>query len=432
LNQKKDSMTSVNVYSNIYETQLYDHTEVTNNEVRIGTRVLDLLQRVPPKDRLRKRHHHAHVKGARSGWHVHKFGGSTFADPQCYSFVANLVDSFSGKNLIVVSAMSGITNLLYAICDRAAEGNFLDSEEWDTLRRRISGAVVEKLGQSVYAQKELQRFAADLVYLARVLSLLALASPADREAITSVVVGYGEIFSARLLTQIMREDHHRAAAFMDARDVLVVSPQGDPADAQIEVCWDVTRAKLKSWWVNRKNCDVLIVTGFIARTLNDNLPTTLKRNGSDFSATIFSALSKAQSVTVWKDVDGMYTADPKKNPDAKFIPYQTFEEAEAASERGAFVLQKDCIAPARMHNIPIYLRNCFNLSCPGTRIGPPAEPEPETFSSHSYSSGASDEDQSVLAGSLDLDCFDFRDRQPENCGSVACCHSVVNSNPFSI
>jgi len=228
----------------------------------------------------------------------------------------------------------------------------------------------------------------------------------------------------------MREDHHRAAAFMDARDVLVVSPQGDPADAQIEVCWDVTRAKLKSWWVNRKHCDVLIVTGFIARNLEDNLPTTLKRNGSDFSATIFSALSKARSVTVWKDVDGMYTADPKKNPDAKFIPYQTFEEAEAASERGAFVLQKDCIAPARMHNIPIYLRNCFNLSCPGTRIGPPMENE--TFSSHSYSSGASDEDQSYLSmGSLDD--FDFRDRQPENCGSLANSHNnVVNSNPFSL
>jgi aspartokinase/homoserine dehydrogenase 1 len=324
--------------------------------------------------------------------------------------------------------MSGITNLLYSICDRAAEGSFLDFAEWASLQQRISGAVIEKLGQSVLAEKELQRFAADLIYLARVLSLLASASPADREAITSVVVGYGEIFSARLLTQIMREDHHRAAAFMDARDVLVVSPHGDPADAQIDVCWGVTRAKLKSWWVNRKHCDVLIVTGFIARTLGDNLPTTLKRNGSDFSATIFSALSKARSVTVWKDVDGMYTADPKKNPDAQFIPYQTFEEAEAASERGAFVLQKDCIAPARMHNIPIYLRNCFNLSCPGTRIGPPLE-EPETFSSNSYSSGASDEDHSVLNGSIDLD-FDFS-RQP-NCGSVLISHSVVNSDPFSL
>lgn len=361
--------------SNNFETQLYDNCEITSSEVKIGTSVLDSLKRVSTKDRLSKRHHYDHVKGARSGWHVHKFGGSTFADPDCYSFVANLVDSFAGKNLVVVSAMSGVTNLLYAVCDRAAQGNFIDSVEWATLNARITEAITLKLGESVYATKELQRFAADLIYLASVLSLLPSASPEDREAIISVVVGYGEIFSARLLTQIMREEHHRAAAFMDARDVLVVSPTFDDQDT-IEVCWDVTRSKLKNWWVNRKHCDVLIVTGFIARTLEDNLPTTLKRNGSDFSATIFSALSKARSVTVWKDVDGMYDSDPKKNPNARFIPYQTFEEAEEASLRGAFVLQKDCIAPARLHNIPIFLRNCFNLSCPGTRIGPPEVTEP--------------------------------------------------------
>jgi aspartokinase/homoserine dehydrogenase 1 len=203
---------------------------------------------------------------------------------------------------------------------------------------------------------------------------MANASLGDRELITSTVVGYGEIWSARLLTQIMRLDHRRSAAFMDARDVLVVDPSGP--DGLIDVCWDQTRAKLKKWFENRKCCDVLVVTGFIARTLGDDLPTTLKRNGSDFSATIFSVLAKAHSVTVWKDVDGMYTADPKKNPDAVFIPYQTFEQAEEASLRGAFVLQKDCIEPAREHNIPIFLRNCFNLSCPGTRIGPPEDPLP--------------------------------------------------------
>jgi aspartate kinase len=208
------------------------------------------------------------------------------------------------------------------------------------------------------------------VYLANVLSLMCTAPLGDRELITSTVVGYGEIWSARLITQIMRLDHHRSAAFMDARDVLVVEHCDDET---IEVCWDLTRTKLKTWFVNRKRCDVLVVTGFIARTLQDNLPTTLKRNGSDFSATIFSVLAKAHSVTIWKDVDGMYTADPKKNPDAVFIPYQTFEEAEQASLRGAFVLQKDCIEPVRRHHIPIFLRNCFNLSCPGTRIGPPED-----------------------------------------------------------
>lgn len=341
--------------------------------VRIGSSVLQVIRRGPTKDRLNKRHQYDRVKGARSGWHVHKFGGSSFADPDCYEFVAGLINTFDGKNLIVVSAMSGITNLLYAVCERAKEStSFCDSSEWSLLQTRILGVIALRLGDSLERGKEVQRFSTDLKYLSSVLSLMHHANLADRELITSLVVGYGEIWSARLLTQIMRLDHHRSAAFMDARDVLVVDPTGDE-DNTIEVCWDVTRAKLKKWFVNRKRCDVLIVTGFIARTLGDDLPTTLKRNGSDFSATIFSVLSKAHSVTVWKDVDGMYTSDPKKNPDAVFIPYQTFEEAEEASLRGAFVLQKDCIEPARCHNIPIFLRNCFNLSCPGTRIGPPED-----------------------------------------------------------
>jgi len=361
----------------IYEALYNDipNTPEDLKSVKIGFSVLEQIRRGPTKDRTTKRNQYDRVKGARSGWRVHKFGGSSFADPECYAFVASLINDFEGKNLIVVSAMNGITNLLYAVCERAKQStSFLDSHEWTLLQSRILGVIHLRLGDSLSRVKEVHRFNTDLVYLTNVLKLMANASLGDRELITSTVVGYGEIWSARLLTQIMRLDHRRSAAFMDARDVLVVDPSGP--DGLIDVCWDQTRAKLKKWFENRKCCDVLVVTGFIARTLGDDLPTTLKRNGSDFSATIFSVLAKAHSVTVWKDVDGMYTADPKKNPDAVFIPYQTFEQAEEASLRGAFVLQKDCIEPARQHNIPIFLRNCFNLSCPGTRIGPPEDPLP--------------------------------------------------------
>jgi len=365
----------------IYEALYNDipNTPEDLKSVKVGFSVLEQIRRGPTKDRTTKRNQYDRVKGARSGWRVHKFGGSSFADPECYAFVAGLINDFEGKNLIVVSAMNGITNLLYAVCERAKQStSFLDSHEWTLLQSRILGVISLRLGDSISRVKEVHRFNTDLVYLTNVLKLMANASLGDRELITSTVVGYGEIWSARLLTQIMRLDHRRSAAFMDARDVLVVDPSGP--DGLIDVCWDQTRVKLKKWFENRKCCDVLVVTGFIARTLEDDLPTTLKRNGSDFSATIFSVLAKAHSVTVWKDVDGMFTSDPKKNPDAVFIPYQTFEQAEEASLRGAFVLQKDCIEPARLHNIPIFLRNCFNLSCPGTRIGPPEDPLPHSDS----------------------------------------------------
>jgi len=317
------------------------------------------------KPKVRKLHS---VHPKRSAWNVHKFGGSSFENADSYSFVASLINKFDGKNLVVVSALSGITNHLYALCRRVkTDDNWLESEEWTTLVKRISTTIKTRLGNSPSGFKETQRFAADLIYLINVLSSMATASPDEQESIEQLIVGYGEIWSARLMTQTMRDDFHRSAAFLDAREVLVVKQEG----TKIEVCWDITKERLKKWFYHCRWCDVLIVTGFIARQLESDFPITLKRNGSDFSATIFSVLTKANSVTIWKDVDGMFTADPKKNPNAKFIPEQTYEEAEDASRKGAFVIQADCIEPAKIHGVPIFLRNCFNLQCPGTRIGHP-------------------------------------------------------------
>jgi len=307
----------------------------------------------------------AHPK--RSAWNVHKFGGSSFENADSYSFVASLINKFDGKNLVVVSALSGITNQPYAVCKRARSADWLQSEEWTTLVNRIASSIKNRLGQTPSGFKETQRFAADLIYLTSVLANMSISSPEDQDSIEQLVVGYGEIWSARLMTQTMRDDFHRSAAFLDAREVLVIKQTG----TKIDVCWDLTRERLKKWFYHCRWCDVLIVTGFIARQLETELPVTLKRNGSDFTATIFSVLTKANSVTIWKDVDGMYTADPKKNPDAKFIPEQTYEEAEEASRKGAFVIQADCIEPAKIYGVPIFLRNCFKLECPGTRIGHP-------------------------------------------------------------
>jgi len=243
----------------------------------------------------------------RSAWNVHKFGGSSFENADSYNFVASLINKFDGKNLVVVSALSGITNVLYSVCRRAKLPDWQNSDEWFNLVNKITSTIKRRLGDSPTGLKETQRFAADLFYLSSVLSRISSCNEEDQEHIEQMVVGYGEIWSARLMTQTMRDDYHRAAAFLDAREVLVVDQKGP----KIEVAWEPTKERLKKWFYKCRSCDVLIVTGFIARNI-DGLPTTLKRNGSDFTATIFSVLTKANSVTIWKDVDGMYTADPKK------------------------------------------------------------------------------------------------------------------------
>lgn len=95
--------------------------------------------------------------------------------------------------------------------------------------------------------------------------------------------------------------------WMDARDVLVVTPSGKQ---QVDPDYEASEEKLDKWY-SRSPSDTIIVTGFIAST-REGIPTTLKRDGSDLSAAIFGALLQASKVTIWTDVDGVYSADPRK------------------------------------------------------------------------------------------------------------------------
>jgi len=102
---------------------------------------------------------------------------------------------------------------------------------------------------------------------------------------------------------------------------------------KIDVCWDISKNRLKNWFYQCRWCDVIVVTGFVARNA-EGLPTTLKRNGSDFSATIFSVLTKANSVTIWKDVDGMYTSDPKKIPTQNLLRHKHLRKRRRPPDMG--------------------------------------------------------------------------------------------------
>ncbi|RRT67472.1 hypothetical protein B296_00033154 [Ensete ventricosum] len=101
--------------------------------------------------------------------------------------------------------------------------------------------------------------------------------------------------------------HGRPCCWMDTRDVLIVNPT---SSNQVDPDYIESEKRLKKWLL-KKPADIIIATGFIASTLQ-NIPTTLKRDGSDFSAAILSALLKARQVTIWTDVDGVFSADPSK------------------------------------------------------------------------------------------------------------------------
>ncbi|KAG5015330.1 hypothetical protein JHK85_021466 [Glycine max] len=186
------------------------------------------------------------------------------------------------------------------------------------------------------------------------------------ESFTDFVVGHGELWSAQMLSLVIRKNG-TDCKWMDTRDVLIVNPTGSN---QVDPDYLESEQRLEKWY-SLNPCKVIIATGFIAST-PQNIPTTLKRDGSDFSAAIMGALFKARQVTIWTDVDGVYSADPRKVSEAVILKTLSYQEAWEMSYFGANVLHPRTIIPVMRYGIPIMIRNIFNLSAPGTKICHPS------------------------------------------------------------
>ena len=118
---------------------------------------------------------------------------------------------------------------------------------------------------------------------------------------------------------------------------------------------------------------MIVVTGFVART-NDGRPTTLGRNGSDYSGAIFARLFAAAELHIWTDVDGVLSADPRLVPDAVLLPRMSYDEAFELAYFGAKVVHPGTMSPVLEAGIPVWVRNTFKPELSGTRIGPEQEP----------------------------------------------------------
>ena len=182
------------------------------------------------------------------------------------------------------------------------------------------------------------------------------------ERIIEFVSGHGELWSAQLLHAYLESHDHRSS-WLDTRKTLVVEPNTNT----VTVDWQTSKQKLQTWLANSSETDFLVITGYIAAT-HDGVATTLKRNGSDLSASIFGALLGADAVTIWTDVNGVYSADPRQVPDAVVIPDLSYQEAAELAYFGAKVIHPNTMSPAITHNIEVWIKNTFKPEAPGTRI----------------------------------------------------------------
>jgi bifunctional aspartokinase / homoserine dehydrogenase 1 len=296
-------------------------------------------------------------------WTVHKFGGTSVADASCIRLVAGIVNGQNpGNNLaVVVSAMKGVTDDLLGLVDKAAKRQPVDAT-LTALRARHEKANVELLGASG-AKPIMEAFDKDLADIESILKALALVRAASNRS-RDLVSGYGEIWSARQIAAFFTKElgNGRDVMFLNARDVLVI----EHTEMGPVTNWDVSRPKLSAA-IPKGFKGVAVITGFVAAD-KDGLPTTLGRNGSDYSASIFGALLDADEVHIWTDVDGVMSGDPRQVPEAKIIDEMTYSEAMELAYFGAKVIHPQTMAPAVGRGIPLWIRNTFNATHPGTKI----------------------------------------------------------------
>ncbi|MEZ6038800.1 MAG: bifunctional aspartate kinase/homoserine dehydrogenase I [Planctomycetota bacterium] len=297
---------------------------------------------------------------------AHKFGGSSMADAARIAHVADVLLARDEPQVIVVSAMKGVTDALLHAALLASEGG-----DWQTTVQQLGqkhlDAARELIGDPTQHEALATQLRTELATLRELLhaqSLVGAVSPDLQQLIS----GLGEILSSRLMTATLRE-RGAECAWLDARRVLIV----DHTELGAIVRWQESAERLGEALPLPPRR--VVVPGFVARS-GDGHVTTLGRNGSDYSGAIFAALFDAPELHVWSDVDGVLSADPRVVPDAVEIPRLSYDEACELAYFGAKVLHPQTMAPAIERGIAIVARNTFDPSHPGTRISGEFEPVP--------------------------------------------------------
>ena len=300
---------------------------------------------------------------------VHKFGGSSLADAFCYRRVARIVTEYAGaSDVVVVSAAGDTTNRILAIIKAQKESGDTADILLDQLERFQQGLIHELLG-SEFAAPILEQSTVDFQ---RFRDFVAGKEIIEHEA---ELLSYGELWSARLLAALLRKQGTKAD-HIDARDFLKAEDAPEPVIQELESRHNLLN-RVAPFPGTR-----FIVTGFIARGLNGE-SLTLGRNGSDYSATLVGSLLNSKQVTIWKDVAGVYSADPRKIERVVSLSTLDWSEAEELARLGSPVLHPRTFQPVDRDRMVISVRSSLKVENQQTRIGnfEHTEPKGKVFTS---------------------------------------------------
>ncbi len=284
---------------------------------------------------------------------VYKFGGASVNTPDGVRNLAAIVRRASDRLLVIVSAMGKTTNALEAVLEAALAG--------DKSLAMSRFEQVEAYHDGIIAGLQMATPAAVSELYASARALIDGGLPADYDVAYDALVSCGEQLSTRIVSDFLNAESIDNR-WIDMRECLITDARHRMANVLMEQSQARLRAIARDSGAQR-----LIAQGFIGATL-DGTPTTLGREGSDYSAAVAANLLDVQSVTIWKDVPGILNADPRFFSDTLLIPELTYLDAVELAYSGAQVIHPKTIKPLQNKLIPLYVKPFSDFSASGSVI----------------------------------------------------------------
>ena len=285
---------------------------------------------------------------------VLKFGGTSVGSAESIRNVKSIITSVSGKKLIVLSAMSGVTNELEKITEYFKLGNIAEV-----------GYVVKKL------KSKHDNLVDDLITSTEVNQILKSNLSLIFDGLEKIIAGdfsenaeakimtFGETVLTYIFSQFLQSSGVNNN-LLDAKKFMQVTNLENPDTEKV--------GRLFQQYVKGMDKNEVYITQGFVRIDKFNRINTLKRGGSDYTATIIGAAILAEEIQIWTDIDGFHNNDPRYVNDTHRLSNLTFEEAAELAYFGAKILHPQTVSPVIDKNIPIYLKNTFTPEAPGTKI----------------------------------------------------------------
>lgn len=294
-----------------------------------------------------------------------KFGGTSVGSAQRIEDLTNIVSSYKDQQpIVVVSAMSGITNLLIEASEKAALGEYNAFYRcMDEVTQKHLQCLENLFDKNREMLKPLNEYV--LSHIKEVRNLLeGVATLKELTPRTSDLINsYGERISSYIVANALIAKG-LSGLHLDSRDIMIT----DNAFGAARPLISKVKEKVAELVIPEVNSGKIpVMGGFIGRT-TEGITSTLGRGGSDYTASIIGLSVLAKEIQIWTDVDGIMTCDPRLVPNARVLKKVSFNEASELSFFGAKVLHPSTIKPAVENNIPVKILNSFNPKFPGTIV----------------------------------------------------------------